>query len=63
MTGELVGGLLLAVTEVLEFSALDGAAKATEQASHLTLTWLVGIVVLLALCAIGFKKSKRSHLD
>ncbi len=58
-------GLALAGTlaEVIGLRDVTSGASANEQGGHLTLTYVTGIALLIGLLMIGFKKSKRTHLD
>jgi hypothetical protein len=44
----------------LDQSAGDGKSASSGQGA---MAWVVGILVVLALCWVGFRKSKRTHLD
>ncbi len=41
----------------------ESGDESTGQGGMIALTWVLGIAMLLLLLLIGFKKSKRSHLD
>lgn len=55
------------IAQVADVLPLDKAAetgeKATSGAGFLALSWALAIVLSLCLVAVGFKKSKRTHLD
>ncbi len=55
-----LSGLL---AEVLRYDEVTTEHTGSEIASQVTRTWLVLIILLIGLALIGFKKSKRTHLD
>ena len=59
----LVSGSAALLAEALRYSEVTSSTPGTDTASHLTLTWLVAVLVLIGLALIGFRKSKRTHLD
>jgi len=61
----MVTGLMLAVTQAAQVVELmkGGGDSVAGSAGRLTLTWLLGVALLVGVVMVGFKKSKRTHLD
>lgn len=51
------------LAELVDLERPTADAKLTEQAGTVTLVWVLGVLVILAVCVIAFRKSKRTHLD
>jgi hypothetical protein len=53
----------LTLAEMVPLEQPSGDAGIAQQAGQVTFTWVVAVMILVGLLLIGFKKSKRTHLD
>ncbi|MDD4891537.1 MAG: hypothetical protein PHU85_16585 [Phycisphaerae bacterium] len=51
------------VAELIGLDQVGGETKVAAQAGQVTLTWVIGVLIALAILVVAFKKSRRTHLD
>jgi len=51
------------LAELIPLNKAPSESSIGQQAGLVTLTWAVAVVIMLGLLLVGFRKSKRTHLD